>query len=82
MLCVRLIVLQNTRKESETLAVMTKGEDCGVEIRTVKSVITDEQGREVVRCENDVVTVFGAEYEGVGQAIETQFSAKDTQETL
>lgn len=79
---VRLITLQNARKESEMLADMANGEDCGVEIRTVKSVMTDEQGREVVRCENDIVTVFGAEYEGVGQAIETQFLVQDTQGTL
>lgn len=78
----RLISLQNARKKDGALNVMGKSEDCGVEIRTVKAALTDEEGREVARCENDVVTVYGTEYELVGQAIEAEIPLKDMQGTL
>jgi len=78
----RVVTLENARRESGALKATVKDEECGVEIRTIKAVTTDEQGNEVARCENDAVTVYGAEYERVGRAIEAEFPVKDMQGTL
>lgn len=78
----RVVTLENARRESGVLKATVKDEDCGVEIRTVKAVMTDEAGTEVARCENDVVTVYGAEYERVEKAIEEEFPLQDMQGTL
>ena len=79
---VRLITLQSARKEAEALNTTVKSEGCSVEIRTMKAVQTDETGVEIARCENDVVTVYGTEYELVGQANEAEFPLRDMQGTL